>query len=101
MLKEASVSDLRSRDIPKESRILVNRGRGNDELAPSDALYKDFNTSKTRLEKGLGKGSAEAHNDLQIPGEVHFTFFLFTFFLDRSPQRCRLLCTELTRGGAS
>jgi uncharacterized protein YeaO (DUF488 family) len=62
MLKEASVSELRSKDIPKDSRVLVNRGRGNDELAPSDALYKDFNTKKTRLEKELGKGSAEAHN---------------------------------------
>lgn len=62
MLKEASVSDLRSKGIPKESRFLVNRGRGNDELAPSDALFKDFNKSKTRLEKELGKGSAEAHN---------------------------------------
>lgn len=62
MLKEASVSDLRSKGIPRESRILVNRGRGNDELAPSDVLFKDFITSKTRLERELGKGGSEAHN---------------------------------------
>jgi len=62
MLKEASISELRSKDIPKDHRVLVNRGRGNDELAPSDALYKDFNTNKARLERELGKGSAEAHN---------------------------------------
>lgn len=62
MLKEASVSELGSQGIPKDSRILVNRGRGSDELAPSDTLYKDFNSYKSRLEKVLGKGSAEAHN---------------------------------------
>lgn len=62
MLKEASVSDVRSKGIPKGNRVLVNRGRGNDALAPSDALYKDFTSSKSRLEKKLGKGSVEAHN---------------------------------------
>ena len=62
MLKEASVSELRSKGIAKECRVLVNRGRGNDELAPSDALYRDFESRKARLEKEFGKGSAEAHN---------------------------------------
>lgn len=62
MLKEASVSELRNQGIPKDIRILVNRGRGNDELAPSDALYRDFKSSKDRLEMVFGKGSAEAHN---------------------------------------
>ena len=62
MLKEASVSDIRRKDIPKEGRVLVNRGRGNDELAPSDALFRDFDSAKKRLEADLGKGSAEAHN---------------------------------------
>jgi hypothetical protein len=62
MLREASVSELRAGDIPKERRVLVNRGRGNDELAPSDSLYEDFNAARERLERELGKGSAEAHN---------------------------------------
>ena len=42
--------------------MLVNRGRGNDELAPSDALYRDFESTRSQLEKDLGKGSADAHN---------------------------------------
>jgi len=62
MLKEAGVSELHKKGIFKNNRVLVNRGRGNDELAPSDALYKDFNTSKIQLEKKLGRGSMEAHN---------------------------------------
>lgn len=62
MLKEASVSDIRSKGIPKENRVLVNRGRGNDELAPSDDLYKDFTSIKSRLEGKSGRGSVEAHN---------------------------------------
>jgi uncharacterized protein YeaO (DUF488 family) len=62
MLKEASISDLHKKGIPKDKRVLVNRGRGNDELAPSDTLFRDFTEKKNRLEKELGKGSAEAHN---------------------------------------
>lgn len=62
MLKEASVAELRSKGIEKECRVLVNRGRGNDELAPSEALYRDLQSRKSQLEKGLGKGSPEAHN---------------------------------------
>ncbi len=62
MLKEASLSDLHRKGILKEERVLVNRGRGNDELAPSEVLFKDFDLEKRRLEKELGKGSAEAHN---------------------------------------
>jgi uncharacterized protein YeaO (DUF488 family) len=62
VLREASVSELRSKGIDKERRVLVNRGRGNDELAPSDALYHDFESRKSELEQELGKSSAEAHN---------------------------------------
>ncbi|UCG38356.1 MAG: hypothetical protein JSV00_09230 [bacterium] len=62
MLKEASISQMRSQGIPKERRILVNRGRGNDELAPSDALFAEFNATRERLESTLGKGTAESHN---------------------------------------
>ena len=62
MLREASVSELRSKGIAKELRVLVNRGRGNDELAPSDALYRDFESTRSQLEKDLGKSSADAHN---------------------------------------
>ncbi len=62
MLREAGLSELRGGDIPRERRVLVNRGRGNDELAPADALYGDFEAAKARLEQKHGKGSAEAHN---------------------------------------
>ncbi len=62
MLREASISEITSKQIPKEKRVLVNRGRGNDELAPNDELFADFNARKSALEKELGKGSAGAHN---------------------------------------
>lgn len=62
MLREASISQMKSMQIPKESRVLVNRGRGNDELAPSDELFVLYNSTREKLEPSLGKGSAEAHN---------------------------------------
>lgn len=62
MLKEASISQMRTIQIPKERRILVNRGRGNDELAPSDELFARYSKMREKLEAALGKGSAEAHN---------------------------------------
>jgi hypothetical protein len=66
MLKEASISQMRSMQIPKERRVLVNRGRGNDELAPSDELFNEYNTTRAGLEPTLGKGSPEAHNQAFI-----------------------------------
>lgn len=62
MFREASISQMRSMDIPKERRVLVNRGRGNDELAPSDELFALYTSARENLESSLGKGSAEAHN---------------------------------------
>jgi len=62
VLREASISDIRKEGIPKDRRVLVNRGRGNDELAPSDPLFRDFTERRESLEKELGRGSAEAHN---------------------------------------
>ena len=62
MLREASISQMRKMKIPKESRILVNRGRGNDELAPSEALFLEYNSMRARLEPSLGKGTPQAHN---------------------------------------
>lgn len=66
MLKEASISQMRSMQIPKEQRVLVNRGRGNDELAPSDELFVLYNTTREKLEPTLGKGTAEAHNQAYL-----------------------------------
>jgi len=62
MLKEASIAEMNRLKLPREARILVNRGRGNDELAPSEALYREMATCREHVEKTLGKGSAEAHN---------------------------------------
>jgi uncharacterized protein YeaO (DUF488 family) len=62
VLREASVSELQKKGIAKERRVLVNRGRGNDELAPSDALYRDLESRRSRFEEDIGKGSAEAHS---------------------------------------
>ena len=62
MIREASLSEMRSKNIPKDCHILVNRGCGNDELAPADALFAALRARKKELEQELGKGSAEAHN---------------------------------------
>jgi uncharacterized protein YeaO (DUF488 family) len=62
MLREASISQMKSMQIPKENRVLVNRGRGNDELAPSDELFALYHSTREKLEPSLGKGSEEAHN---------------------------------------
>ena len=74
MLKEASISELHKKEISKDSRVLVNRGRGNDELAPSDTLFGDFSAQKSKLEKKLGKGSAEAHNKAYVDCDYESRF---------------------------
>ncbi len=62
MLREASLAELRGGAIPRARRVLVNRGRGNDELAPSESLLAEFMAAKRALERRFGKGSAEAQN---------------------------------------
>ncbi len=62
MLREASLSEVKRDGISREHRVLVNRGRGNDELAPGDGLFRDFQAAKKELEAEWGRGSAEAHN---------------------------------------
>lgn len=73
-MKETSISRMTREGIPKGSRILVNRGRGNDELAPSEALLKDLMAAKEEVEKDLGGGSDEAHNRafLDVDYEARF-----------------------------
>ncbi len=74
MLREASISELQRGDIPRERRVLVNRGRGNDELAPADDLYQDFDALKRDLEQSLAKGSAEAHNAAFVESDYERRF---------------------------
>ena len=62
MLREIGLSEMLKKGIPKEDCVFVARKRGNDEIAPPDDLFKDFDKAKTRLEKKFGKGSVEAHN---------------------------------------
>lgn len=109
MLREASVSELRTRDIPRDRRVLVNRGRGNDQLAPSDALFADFRESKKRLEQTLGRASAEAHNAAfaevdyerrfraQIAGDPHALARLEAIAARARDEDVYLVCYE---GGA-
>jgi hypothetical protein len=62
MMREAGLSESVKRGIPKEQCIFVARKRGNDELAPSDELFREFDQRKKLLEGQYGKGSVEAHN---------------------------------------
>ena len=74
MLREASISELSSKNIPRENRVLVNRGRGHDELAPSEELFEDFNAKKMALEREFGKGSADAHNNAFVDARFQERF---------------------------
>ena len=62
MLREAGLSEMVKKKIPKERCVFVARKRGNDALAPSDEIFYDFDNKKKALEKEYGKGSIEAHN---------------------------------------
>jgi len=62
VLREASIADLKRLGIPRDRRVLVNRGRGNDELAPSAELLREFLERKKVLEERFGRGSETAHN---------------------------------------
>lgn len=62
MLREIGLSEMLKKGIAKEDCVFVARKRGNDELAPPDDLFNDFDKGKKRLEKEFGKGSVEAHN---------------------------------------
>lgn len=62
MLREAGLSETVKKGIPSEQCVFVARKRGNDELAPSDDLFHDFDSRKKLLEKEYGKGSVQAHN---------------------------------------
>jgi uncharacterized protein (DUF488 family) len=62
MLRETSLSEMVKKGIPRDQCVFVARKRGNDELAPSDELFQDFDKRKKALERTLGKGSTEAHN---------------------------------------
>lgn len=62
MIYETYLSNLKRSNIPLEQHIIVCRGRGNDELAPSERLLNEFLKLKYKYELTYGKGSAEAHN---------------------------------------
>jgi hypothetical protein len=62
MLREAGLSETTKKGISKAQCIYVARRRGNDEVAPSDELFREFDDRKKMLEKEYGKGSDQAHN---------------------------------------
>jgi len=66
MLREIGLTEMRNTGIPKEQCVFVARKRGNDDLAPSEELFRDFDGLKKRLEGELGKGSVDAHNQAFI-----------------------------------
>lgn len=62
MLRETGLSETVKKGISRENCVYVARKRGNDEIAPSDDLYRDFDKEKKKLEGEYGKGSDRAHN---------------------------------------
>ncbi len=74
MLRETGLSETQKKGIPRERCIYVARRRGNDDIAPSEELYREFDERKKTLEKEHGKGSDRAHNQafLDCRYEVRF-----------------------------
>jgi hypothetical protein len=66
MLREAGLSEMVKKKIPKGKCVFVARKKGNDELAPSDEIFREFKRKKMALEKRYGKGSVEAHNQAYL-----------------------------------
>ena len=62
MIRETYLANLKKGNIPLDKCIMVCRGRGNDELAPSAKLLGDFNRLKRIYEDLYSKGSVKAHN---------------------------------------
>jgi len=66
MLREIGLSEMVKKEISKGQCVFVARKRGNDELAPSDEIFSEFDRKKMALEKRHGKGSVEAHNQAYL-----------------------------------
>ena len=74
MLRETGLSEMVKKGIPRDQCVFVARKRGNDELAPSDELFQDFDKRKKALERKLGKGSTEAHNQAFLESDYERRF---------------------------
>lgn len=74
MLRETGLSEMVRKGIPRDQCFFVARGRGNDDLAPSDELFQDFDKRKKALERGLGSGSTEAHNRAFLESDYETRF---------------------------
>ncbi len=74
MLREAGLSEMIKRRIPRDLCVFVARRRGNDELAPSDELFHDFDRKRKALEGRLGRGSSEAHNQAFLDSDYERRF---------------------------
>jgi len=74
MLKEAGLTEMGRRKIPKEQRVFVARERGNDELAPDDDLYHEFKRKAEELCDSLRNDPFTAHNQafLECDYEARF-----------------------------
>jgi Active DUF488-N3 subclade len=74
MLREIGLSEMIKKGISKENCVFVARKRGNDELAPPDDLFNDFDKGKKRLERKFGRGSVEAHNKAFLDSDYERRF---------------------------
>ena len=67
MLKEVCLSHVRYGHF---DNVIEVHGNAHDHLGPAKVLFNAFYGRKKELEKALGKGSAEAHNQAWL--EVNF-----------------------------
>jgi hypothetical protein len=74
MLRETGLSEMIKKGIPRDQCVFVARKRGNDDLAPSDELFQDFDKRKKALERKLGRGSTEAHNQAFLESDYERRF---------------------------
>jgi hypothetical protein len=74
MLRETSLSEMVKKGIPRDQCVFVARKRGNEDLAPSDELFQDFDKRKKALERRIGEGSVEAHNQAFLEADYERRF---------------------------
>jgi hypothetical protein len=74
MLREIGLSEMIKRGIMKENCVFVARKRGNDELAPPDALFNDFekrisisSAAKALPRHATGAYYSESQSDASAP----------------------------------
>jgi hypothetical protein len=92
VLREIGLAEMIRKGISKEDCLFVARKRGNDELAPPDDLFNDFNKGRRRLEKKFGRGSVEAHNKAFLDSDYARRFRAYILENPTALEKLEAIC---------